>query len=400
MCMKHSILSSVLLAAAAMTLGGCNGPSKAGLEARENAYGRIDKVNTQIAYGQARQAFEVGQLRKALDIIKEAAKRYPKAAEYHLLHARILIELHRLDEASHALKFATEQDEVLPEAYYFLGIVHQRWSEDREAHEHYMKAADLAPDKPQYLLAASEMLVSLQEYEQAEELILGRMRKFEHHPTFHHLLGQIAMLRGDITLAERYYEEASLLQPDDLQVLSELANVQFLAGNVPGCLSTIHNIESRSDSTEQHMEVIKARCLVQTHRYAEARPIYMKLLEANEHDVTLWEESGYLAWTLEDWRGLRNCGQRVASLSPERCAGWLLLAVSDRSEGNTLEARKHLETAVGCADADALCWVILANLREQLGDMPGSKSAWQHAIDHDSTLAEHPRLADVPVGDG
>ena len=63
MTMHTTIIRSLLATAALLAVTGCSGPSKTGLEARENAYNRIDKVNTQIAYGQAKQAFEVGKLR-------------------------------------------------------------------------------------------------------------------------------------------------------------------------------------------------------------------------------------------------------------------------------------------------------------------------------------------------
>ena len=41
---------------ALLGLAACGGPSKAGLEAREAAYSRIDLINTQIGYSQAQQA--------------------------------------------------------------------------------------------------------------------------------------------------------------------------------------------------------------------------------------------------------------------------------------------------------------------------------------------------------
>ena len=212
MTMKNTMLRALLATATMLVATGCNGPSKAGLEARENAYNRIDKVNTQIAYGQAKQAFEVGKLRKGLEIIAEAADRYPEAAEYHLLEGRILMEMSRLDEGRIALEAAIAQDDQLSEPWYFLGIIYQRWSEDAKAYEHYLQAADLEADRAQYLLAAAETLVSMRRFDEAEALIQERIRRFEHHPAMRHLLGQIAALRGDRELAVRYYEEATLLQ--------------------------------------------------------------------------------------------------------------------------------------------------------------------------------------------
>jgi len=394
MTMHTTIIRSLLATAALLAVTGCSGPSKTGLEARENAYNRIDKVNTQIAYGQAKQAFEVGKLKKGLSIISEAAQRYPEAAEYHLLHGRILMEMSRLDESRIALESAIERDDQLSEPWYFLGIIYQRWSEDEKAHEHYMHAADLEPERAQYLLAATETLVAVQRYEEAEALLKSRIRKFEHHPAMRHLLGQIAALRGDRMLAVQYYEEASLLQPDDMHLLSELAHMQFTAGRIADCLTVLERIEFQGVELDRHLLRTKARCLMHARRELEARPIYKRLLADREHDVALWNEAGLLAWAIEDWRGLGQCGQRIAALEPGLSTGWAMQAASHRAAGRLHEAQDALLRATACEGVDAVCWVMLAGIREQIGDFDGATDAWQSATDIDDSLLEHPRLVD------
>ena len=389
-----TILRFLLVTLSLLVATGCSGPSKAGLQAREDAYNRIDKVNTQIAYGQAKQAFEVGKLKKALSIISEAVQRYPEAAEYHLLHGRILMEMSRLDEGRIALESAIRRDDQLSEPWYFLGIIYQRWSEDERAYEHYMRAADLESSRAQYLLAAAETLVAVQRYDEADSLLKSRIRKFEHHPAMRHLLGQIAALRGDRALAVRYYEEASLLQPDDMHLLSELAHMQFTAGRIADCLTVIERIEVQGGELNRHLQRTKARCLMHAQREVEARPIYKRLLADREHDVQLWDEAGMLAWAIEDWRGVGQCGRRIAALDPDRARGWAMQAAAHRAAGRLQEAEDALVRATACERVDAVCWVMLAGIREQIGDFDGAMDAWQSATDIDDSLLEHPRLVD------
>ena len=399
--MRHHITLSITSCLLAALLGavGCGGPSKAGLEAREQAYGRIDQVNTQISYSQARQSFETGQLRDALDLIQDAVDRYPQSAEYHLLHGRILIELHRLDAARASLEAAIERDDQLHEAHYFLGIVHQRWSEDEEAFAQYQRASELEETKPQYLLAAAESLIALQRYDEAKSLVHHRLRRFEHHPAFRHLLGQIARLQGDLAGAARLYEEASLLQPDDLQLVVEVANAQFAAGDVPGCLDTLRVLEMRGHDFEPQQQLLRARCLVQANRCIYARPLYRALCTEHPHDEILWTELGWLSWMLEDWRGLRDAAEQVTSLNADASRGWLLLAVADRATGQLADAESHLLNAVQCADVEALAWVILARVRMQQGDSSGAAEAMRMASALDEALNDHPLFAGV-VGSG
>ncbi len=316
-----------------------------------------------------------------------------------MLHGRILIELHRLDAARASLEAAIERDDQLHEAHYFLGIVHQRWSEDEEAFAQYQRASELEETKPQYLLAAAESLIALQRYDEAKSLVLHRLRRFEHHPAFRHLLGQIARLQGDLAGAARLYEEASLLQPDDLQLVVEVANAQFAAGDVPGCLDTLRVLEMRGHDFEPQQQLLRARCLVQANRCIDARPLYRALCTEHPHDEILWTELGWLSWMLEDWRGLRDAAEQVTSLNADASRGWLLLAVADRATGQLADAESHLLNAVQCADVEALAWVILARVRMQQGDSSGAAEAMRMASALDEALNDHPLVAGV-VGSG
>ena len=64
-------LNTFMMSLVLLGLSACGGPSKAGLEARKDAYSRIDLINTQIGYSQAQQAFETGQLRDSLELIEQ-----------------------------------------------------------------------------------------------------------------------------------------------------------------------------------------------------------------------------------------------------------------------------------------------------------------------------------------
>jgi predicted Zn-dependent protease len=71
---------------------------------------RLDVVNAQVSYDQAKRAFEVGQLDRARRDIEAAINRFPDSVEYHLLHGRIHLEAHRLERSLAA--FERVKDEV------------------------------------------------------------------------------------------------------------------------------------------------------------------------------------------------------------------------------------------------------------------------------------------------
>ena len=108
-----------------------------------------------------------------------------------------------------------DKDEQCAEAHYFAGIVFQRWSDDEQAYEHYMQAFEQESDNVQYLLASAESLVALGEFGAARELVEPKLSYFEYNSALQHLLGQIALLEGDVQEAATRYAEARMLDPEN-----------------------------------------------------------------------------------------------------------------------------------------------------------------------------------------
>src|SRR5262245_17298819 len=129
----RTIQFAAALALAASVLG-C-APTKAGLDARKQASDRLNLISAQIQFGQAKQSFEVGQVERATKEIDAAIKTFADAAEFHVLKGRIYLETHKLEEALRSFETAIEKDPKFAEPHYCAGIVYQRWSNDREAHE-------------------------------------------------------------------------------------------------------------------------------------------------------------------------------------------------------------------------------------------------------------------------
>ena len=132
-CRNPISLTALLgLAAASALLSAC-APRTAGLEARREADERFRRTTSLVSYDQAKQAFESGDLDKARREVESALARSDKEARYWTLLGRIEIEASRLERAIEALNKAVESDPSLAEPQYYLGIVHQRWSESDKA---------------------------------------------------------------------------------------------------------------------------------------------------------------------------------------------------------------------------------------------------------------------------
>lgn len=381
----RSIISLALvptLGAALAVAGGCGGPTKAGLEARAEARDRMGLVNAQLSYDQAKRAFEVGQFDRALREITHAIDRYPHVPSYHLLQGRILLETHRLEQALRAFDTAIETAEQrggMPtpgensqaQAHYFAGIVFQRWSNHEVAHQRYIEAANLDESNAQYLLAAAESMIALEMYDEAHDVIAPRLAYFEHNSAMRHLLGHIALLRGDATHAAHLLAQARLLNPDDPMLVEELAWAEFDAKQFAQCLESLQQLKAmtRIGSGEKRIDLIhlEARCLMHLERFIDARNLYMELTRLSPADPEVWIELGAVAWDLGDHRRVAESAVRVIALAPDRYEGYALRGIHAHSQDRIVEAEGYFREASQRAPNHALPHLLLAQALEQRG---------------------------------
>jgi tetratricopeptide (TPR) repeat protein len=370
--------AAVCLATLAFAAG-CNGPTKAGKEARADAQARLDSVSSNFTYQQALQDFEAEQLDLAMSNIERAIMQAPSVAKFHVLRGRIFMESNRLERAIESYDDAIEQDGEYAEAYYFSGIVYQRWLDDEQAFEKYFHAWELEPDRLQYLMAAAESLVTMGELDRAEELVLSKIDYFEHEQAMPHLLGQIAMLRDDPAGATRWFNEARLLDPDNAQLLEELAWAQYDAEQYGACIETIKLIASTTDLDRDDLMHLEARCLVMMGRTGDAHRLYTELTRNNAGDAATWVEFGTLAWELEDFRRVAQCGVRAIALAPDRFEGYMLKGLYERHEGRFDEAITQFQMAAERTDT-VLPVLLLGRTLEESGNMPRAIEVYAQAI--------------------
>ena len=110
-------LAGMLVASSLIGLaGGCTGPTKRGLEARERATHHFNSVRSRIDYDQAMQAFKRGQMIEAQRSLQKAMHSLPNESTHFVLLGRICFETSQLESAINAFERASEIDGALPAA--------------------------------------------------------------------------------------------------------------------------------------------------------------------------------------------------------------------------------------------------------------------------------------------
>ncbi len=377
--MKTRIIIHTLLACP-LVLSACNGPTRTGIEARDASYGRVNLMNAQINYDQAKKAFTTGEFDKALREIDFAIERAPDQASYQVLRGRILMESHRLEYALDSFDKAIEIDPALAEAHYFRGVVFERWSDDERAVESYSAAFQNDSANLQYLLATTESLVALNRLDTAKSMLETKLTVFEHHAAIYELLGRVALLRNDPSEAADRLSRACVLSSDDPALRRCLANAQFQAGRFDACLQTIAELQRGESKPNVDLLRMKARCLDQSGRTEDARAIYSDLTSRDPSDLQSWIELAGVAHALGDSRRVGLCGARIVALAPERYEGYMFKAIAEQGVGHQDKAIALLRQATVRSKSDAAPHLLLGHLLRSIGDTNGAAASFANAV--------------------
>lgn len=346
--MMRRILCGSAVVLAGMAVAGCSGHGKYTSEHRERSKEKAAGMKAANEFEQARQAFMVGELEKALRAIDRSITIHPGVARSHVLRGRILIERSDLDGAMESLLAAEAVEPENVDAQYYMGIVHERAAQSDEAMDRFMRAAELAPSNPQYAIACAEAMVDLGMLSEAEEFLTSRSSQFQHNAGVRQSLGHLAMLRGDHQRAADLFHEAMLLAPDDWGVLEDLVQAQIVIGRFADAeynLSRLLAVPENSDRRD--LKLLQARCMNKTGRPTEARELLVGLTSetAGQRDVEAWIELGNVCFVLRDMNRVRQASTRIIALAPQRPEGYMLRGLMQRRNGDFAGALDSAEKA-------------------------------------------------------
>ncbi len=415
----------------AIVLAGCNGPTRAGQEARTRAGERIAAFSAGATYQQSRQELIAGRFDRAIASAERAIAAQPDMPEYRIIKGRALLESDRLELAEEsfvdaieaagrsvaaieASVVAREQADGRPlegiarerielqarsvrrieaEAWYYLGIVRQQWNRIEEAAEDYHAAHELDPQPIEYLVAAAEMLLDLGRGQEVDALVEPVLDRHQGDPSLVVLLARAAMLRDEPVVAAARYAEARLLRPEDTLLTEEYIRATFEAGLHEDCLHAIRTHAASYEKARPDLLKIEARCHATLGRPERADAVYRELVRVAPNDPDAWVESGAIAWELGEFSRLDLCGVRLGRLAPERWESPAYRGLAAEAAERWDEAESFLKRAATLGEDDAMPHLLLARFLEHRGDAAGAEAAWRRAVAIAPEEAEQIRVA-------
>lgn len=373
--------------AGAVFLTGCQpGHGKHTEAFRQQAELNMARVKAATEFDMAKQQYRAGDLKKALSSVETSLALDPSQSQSQVLRGRILFEMDRLEAAMGAFDRAAELDPQSAEAHYYRGVVFERFTNFEQANNAFSRAADLDQNNSQFALAAAEMLIQLDRYDEAEALLQQGAARFEHNAGMRQTLGHIAMIRGETDRAVKLFQEACLLAPADEALMEDLARAQIRAGEFGEAEYTLSRLlRGVGVSERRDLAHLRARCLIELDRPVEARTILLELVSdaRGASDARAWEELGNVAILLGEYRRVKQCGQRLAALAPHRETGYVLTALFLQHAGDVDGALVALERGMKMADRPVEAAVLASALYERLGRRDAALEAARVAVRSD-----------------
>ena len=379
--------SHLALALFVLGLTGCAGHGQYTQAFRNEANQRMSEVKAGTQWDMAQQQFLSGDLEKALKTVDSSIAMAPNVAKSYLLRGRIMLELGRLEPSLNSFDQAIKLDDKLTDAYFFKGVVLERYSEHQQALECYTKAASLDRANAQYPIAAAEMLIQLGRLDEAKALLDppadSQLPRYPHSAGVRQTLGHIAMIEHDATKAITLFREACTLAPDELFLVEDLARAQYAAKQFGDAEASLRRVLAKDDSMQRRdLRLLQARCMIETERLSDARALLVKLTSgsAGEGDADAWLQLGNVSLVLKDQTRLREAGNHVIALSPQRYEGYLLLGLYQRNAGKLQQAADLLAKSAQLSTDDPAPAILAGLVNEQLGSTAVTKSNYERAL--------------------
>lgn len=401
---RAALVSWTVITGLAIGLGGCASPGhgKVTSEHLAQAEQRMSSMRAATEWDMARQQFMAGDLDKSLKTVDNSIAMSGSVAKSHALRGRILYELGQPDAAYTSFQRSLAINPEYFDAHYYIGVIHERYREYDQARDSFLAAAALDPGNPQYPLAASEVLIETGRLDEAERILQDRKDRFEHNAGFRQTLGHIAQMRGDDTLAAKYFGEARLLAPDDSSILEDLAIAQVGAGLFSEASYTLGQLlKGLHTGDRRDLEHLQATCLIEMDRPVEARSILLGLTKGVDGagDISAWFGLGQVAYKLGDMKRVKITAGRLIAMAPNRYEGFFLMAAWQRQAGDLPGALASLNKSAAMTSKESSPMLFRGLVLREMGQPENAARSFAEALRIDPTNSDAQLLLSVVLED-
>ncbi len=378
---KNSTVLAMILVLLTASLGCSSKGHKKNVAA---AHKRVNKFRSGLMIPMIRNNLEAGDLDEAKRGVMDALVSDPKNAKLYVLDGRIELEKSNLERAMILFQVAIELDDKVPTAYYYRGIVQQRWSRFEEALKSYAKAFKLRRDHVDFLLATAEMHIALGQTKQGLDLLLKYENYFESSAGLRASIGQVYAMLKEYKKSAQYYREALLIKPDDLALSEDLAFVYYRSKRYEDANRMLMRlVANKKYNARKDVMYALADSFERVGDRQSANRIYIDLTQKNKNDVHAWVRLSEISWALNEIPSAMEAAQRVIELKPKQYEGYFLAGMAALRSGEFKTASTYFDKCA-VVDAKQTSPLILSGMMfEKQGDTAQAAQRYRKALKRD-----------------
>ena len=305
-----------------------------------------------------------------------------------IVQAKLATAYHRnkqLDEADMWFQRAVKgAGEDAPAVWYVaLGQIETERGNLEQARRYYIVAVQLHPETTAAYNNLGHVLLELNRIDEADAVFREALTQDETLASAAFGRGEVGRKRGQLNVAQRFYEHAAQQAPYEPTFHKSLADV----------LRDIGNGEAAEIAEARYRRTLAERYLRQAHWFIEKKQLQRaleplkKALEADDMFIPALKDYAYIQMQLGELAAAKQTYQRVLTVEPASRQALLHLGMIEAKLGNAPNAAAHYLTLIK-HDSDFMdTYVQLANLHERSGDLAAAEQALTMGIQHEPTWA-------------
>ena len=291
----------------------------------------------------------------------------------------------QLDEADIWFQKAVKgAGEDTPAAWYVaLGQIATERGNLEQARRYYIVAVQLHPDTTAAYNNLGHVLLKLNRIDEADAVFREALTQDETLASAAFGRGEVGAKRGQLSIAQRFYERAIRHSPNEPIFHKSLADVLRNMGNSKD--AEVAEARYRRTLAERYRR--QAHWFIENGELQRALTPLQQALEADETFIFALKDYAYIQMQLGELTDAKQSYQRVLSIESTSRQALLHLGMIEAKLGNQAAAVSHHLALIQYEPDFMDTYVQLANLYESARDLEAAEQALTMGIQHEPTWA-------------
>jgi tetratricopeptide (TPR) repeat protein len=360
-------------------------------------------ARAEVLCGLGDEDLKVGQLENAAKVANEALAMDKDCVRPRVLLGRVYIEQGQYLLAAKELTTALEAEPSVAEVHYLLGVAQEKSGDLEAALSSYRKALELDSSFTDAILAIGEVLVEMDQVDEALAYIEQNMTVARNQPGIYELAGRLAEMVGDYDKAERYCQLACDLDYTNGCYLESLARAQFRLGRYGPAAGTLEKLTAAPAYKDRAwVYLMKGECLSAMERTLEAHEAYYKASELEPGNRAAWLGLAKTSLTMGDFPRAMGAAREALKLDATDADAAMVLGYVLLRDRQADQALAVLTGAAATHPQDVILKCLLGRAYAASGR--GDQARWCYAaafqIEPDNALVHELLAATAPLAPG